>query len=33
LVEVTPKSVLIRKAVLDAEERKKANRAPAGGRG
>jgi GTP-binding protein len=32
LVEVTPKSVLIRKAVLDAEERKKANRAPAGGR-
>ena len=32
LVEVTPKSVRVRKAVLDVEERKKANRAPAAGR-
>ncbi len=31
LVEVTPGSVRIRKAVLDAEERKRANRSPAGG--
>ena len=26
LVEVTPKSIRVRKAILDAEERKKANR-------
>jgi GTP-binding protein len=26
LVEVTPKSVRVRKAILDAEERKRANR-------
>ena len=31
LVEVTPKTVRVRKAVLDAEERKRANRTPAGG--